>query len=360
MGEAPSTVVVCGRGLGGRAGNPWWIRAAAAGPTRKATMRTTARNVRRLLVLALTACVLTGCGTASSPRTPPGAVRVDNCGRTVTIEEPPQRVVSLNQHATEILLAIGLGDRLVGTAFPDDHAPPEPVAAEYAKVPLLAEKYPSVERILAAKPDLVIGGYASAFNEAEGRGRASLEAKGIDTLLLSEACTESPVGMRTLLDDIAMFGKVLGLRDGAAELAADVEDRVQAVEQRLSGVRPVDVFVYDSGEKTPLTLGGHGIGNDVLTRAGARNVFADVTDNFATVSWEQVAARAPEAIVLVDYLSGGGSVRDKRAFLEQHPLASQTPAVRHDRYITLDLVQLIEGIRFPGAVEQLARELHGV
>lgn len=65
------------------------------------------------------------------------------------------------------------------------------------------------------------------------------------------------------------------------------------------------------------------------------------------------------AIVLVDYLGGGGSVRDKPAFLEGHPLASQTPVVRHDRYITLELVQLIEGVRFPGAVEHLARALHG-
>ncbi|RCW43620.1 iron complex transport system substrate-binding protein [Halopolyspora algeriensis] len=322
-------------------------------------MRTTARVIRRLLALLLTAGVLVGCGTATSGRVSPDAVRVDNCGRTETFEHPPQRVVSLNQHATEILLAIGLGDRLVGTAFPDDHTPPESVAAEYATVPVLAQKYPSVERILAARPDLVVGGYASAFSKAEGRGRASLEAKGIDTLLLSESCTQTPAGMHTLLDDIAMFGEVLGLQDGAAELAASIRQRVSAAEQRLSGVRPIDVFVYDSGEKAPLTLGGHGIGNDVLTRAGARNVFADVAEDFATVSWEQVAARAPGTIVLVDYL-GGGSVRDKRAFLEGHPLASRTPAVRHDRYITLDLVQLTEGIRFPGAVEHLAHALHGV
>lgn len=326
-------------------------------------MRGKVRGARRLLPSALAACTLiactlTACGGAAPGSVPPGAVQVDNCGRTSVFEEPPQRVVSLNQHATETLLALGIGDRLVGTAFPDDHRPPESVAAEYAKVPVLAQKYPSAERILAARPDLVVGGYASAFNGSEGRGRASLEAKGIDTLLLSEACAEGPAGMGTLLADIAVFGRVLGLREGAAELAAGIRQRVRAVEQRSAGARPVEVFVYDSGTKAAFTLGGSGVGNDVLTRAGARNVFADVPENFATVSWEQVAARAPEVIVLVDYLAGE-SVRDKRAFLESHPLVSQTPAVRHDRYVTLDLVQLIEGIRFPGAVEHLAHELHG-
>ncbi|GAA2783315.1 ABC transporter substrate-binding protein [Saccharopolyspora taberi] len=309
--------------------------------------------MRRLLVV-LTVLFLTGCGTAAPPAT---GMRIDNCGRTQVFPAPPKRVVSLNQHATEILLALGLGDRLVGTAYPDDNEPPESVAADYAAVPLLADRYPSVERILEAEPDLVVGGYSSAFDEAEGRSRESLERKGIPTLLLSESCAERPAGMRTLTDDIAMFGEVLGLQERAGELSAEIEGRVRAVEQRLANVPPVDVFVYDSGEQAAFTLGGQGVGNDALARAGARNVFADVPEAFADVSWEQVAARAPKAVVLVDYLAA--PVGPKRAYLEGHPMAAGTPAVRAGRYSTIPLVELTESIRFPDAVERLARELHG-
>ncbi|MGW1679788.1 ABC transporter substrate-binding protein [Saccharopolyspora sp. NPDC002376] len=310
--------------------------------------------MRRTFALFLAALFLAGCSSAEPQA---NGLRVENCGSVETFANPPKRVVSLNQHATEILLALGLGDRLVGTAFPDDHVPPPEVAAGYAEVPLLADRYPSYERILEAEPDLVVGGYASAFDEAEGRGREAFEKNGINTLLLSESCASEPSGMDTLLDDISMFGEALGLQDNARKLNDDIKGRVQAVEQRLEDVQPVDVFVYDSGEQTAFTLGGNGVGNDALRRAGGHNIFGDVPKAFEDVSWEQVAARNPQAVVLVAYL--GAPVQNKQSYLEGHPLVSGTPAVRDRRFSTIPLVELTEGIRFPAAVERLARDLHG-
>ncbi|MEU6269860.1 ABC transporter substrate-binding protein [Saccharopolyspora shandongensis] len=310
--------------------------------------------MRRLFVLVLVALSLAGCANAEPQA---DGLRIENCGNTEVFPEPPKRVVSLNQHATEILLALGLGDRLVGTAYPDDLAPPASVAATYARVPLLADQYPSYERILEAEPDLVVGGYSSAFDETEGRSRKTFEDNGIRTLLLSESCATNPAGMDTLLSDIAMFGEVLGLQENARQVASGIQQRVRAVEERLAGAEPVDVFVYDSGEQAAFTLGGYGVGNDALRRAGGRNVFGDVPKVFADVSWEQVAARAPRAIVLVDYLAA--PVQSKQAYLTGHPLAAGTPAVREQRFSTIPLVELTEGIRFPDAVERLARDLHG-
>lgn len=311
--------------------------------------------MRSTPVLLLIAILLAGC--ASPPPQPRDGVRVDNCGSAQTIERAPQRVVSLNQHVTEVLLAMGLGDRLVGTAYPDDHEPPEQVAEQYHQVPLLAEEYPSFEQVLAADPDLVVGGYASAFDDTAGLGRQTLADSGIPTLLLSEACAEQPAGMDTLLSDIRMFGEVLGLGPEAERLSAEITGRVRAVEQRIAGRDPVEVFVFDSGQQAPMTLGRDGVGNDALRRAGGANVFGDTPGGFPDVSWEQVAAREPEAIVLVDYL--GAPVEDKRDQLRGHPLAGKTPAAREDRFSTIPLVELTEGIRFPDAVERLAADLHG-
>ncbi|MBE9374018.1 ABC transporter substrate-binding protein [Saccharopolyspora sp. HNM0983] len=311
--------------------------------------------MRSTPVLLLIPLLLAGC--AGPPQPPPDGTRVANCGTEQIIERAPQRVVSLNQHATELLLALGLGDRLVGTAYPDDHEPPEQVAEQYRRVPLLAEKYPSFEQVLAADPDLVVGGYASAFDDTRGAGRQALADSGIPTLLLSESCADGPAGMDTLLADIRLFGEVLDLGAEAERLAAQITGRVRAVEQRIAGREPVDVFVYDSGEPAAMTLGRDGVGNDALRRAGGANVFGDVPGGFPDVSWEQVAAREPAAIVLVDYL--GAPVGTKRDHLRGHPLVGRTPAARADRFSTIPLVELTEGIRFPDAVERLAADLHG-
>ncbi|MHA6798224.1 ABC transporter substrate-binding protein [Bounagaea algeriensis] len=313
--------------------------------------------MRALLALLAVGLLATGCSTPTEDVASREGERIDNCGRTEIFDEPPQRVLSLNQHATEILVALGLGDRIVGTAFPDDREPPPRIADEYAEIPVVAQKYPSAEQILRLEPDLVVGGYASAFDDTEGRGRDALEELGIPTLLLSESCVQHPAGMDTLLDDIRMFGRVLDLQDSAARLATDIRERVRAVQRRVADEDPVDVFVYDSGEQAPMTLGGRGVGNDAINRAGGRNVFADVPQAFGDVSWEQVAAREPDAIVLVDYL--GQPVEGKRSYLAGHPLAGHTPAVRADRFSTIPLVELTEGIRFPEAVERLAADLHG-
>ncbi len=148
--------------------------------------------------------------------------------------------------------------------------------------------------------------------------------------------------MDTLLTDIAMFGEVLGLPENARRVTADIEGRVRAVKQRLAGTAPVDVFVYDSGEQAAFTLGGNGVGHDAQRRAGARNVFGDVPDVFADVGWEDVAARAPQAIVLVDYLAA--PIQNKLEYLTGHPLVAGTPAVRDQRFSTIPLVELTEPV----------------
>src|SRR5699024_2642167 len=168
---------------------------------------------------------------------------------------PPQRIVSLNQHATEILVALGLSDRIVGTAYPDDNAPPQELAQEDNDIPLLSQDYPSMERILETEPDLVVGGFSTAFDDTEGRDRDSFEELGIPTMLLSESCAEEPVSMDTLLSDIDKFGKAMDVRDAAERVSTDIKRRVRAVEQRVANEDPVDVFVYDSGEQAPKTLG---------------------------------------------------------------------------------------------------------
>lgn len=291
------------------------------------------RRPHRVLGVLLTCAVaLVSCGSPSVPREahgppPPGfPVTVDNCGVTTTYDRPPERVVTIHQHATEVMLALGLGDRLVGTAYPDNEVLPQHRAALDA-VPKLSDKAPSFEQVLASGPDMVYGGYSSAFEDHKGTSREAYQDAGVRTHLNAENCTDGPIGMDRVYDEIGTIGRVFGVQDRAQRLRQDMRRSLVETTERLRGVDPASVFVYDSGHDTAFTAGGRGIGSEILRQAGGRNAFADVPDVFADVSWEQVMKRSPEAIVLYDY-SGSEPVEAKKQFLLSKPELREVPADR--------------------------------
>ncbi len=100
-------------------------------------------------------------------------VTINNCGLSITYDAPPERAVTMNQAATEIMLALGLEKHMVGTAFMDDKILPE-FADAYAGIPILSEKYPSQEVLLTSEPDFVYGVYRTAFGDEAAGPRAEL------------------------------------------------------------------------------------------------------------------------------------------------------------------------------------------
>ncbi|MEU9849138.1 ABC transporter substrate-binding protein [Streptomyces sp. NPDC047985] len=328
-----------------------------------ARTRRTLRAVAGVVALA-TALLTAGCGADDSPRKPKAGasrvsgfpVAVDNCGVRTTYDEPPSRVVTIHQHPAELLLALGLGDRMVGTAFPDSAVLPE-LRKDFAAVPELAKREPSFETVLDAEPDFVYGGYGSAFAENEGRSRKAFAEAGIDTYLNREYCGKERVTMRDTYDEIRTLGRIFGVPDRASALVADLRARVDRAVAAVGSGPDVPVFVYDSGDKTALTAGGKGLGNDLIGLAGGRNVFADLDDVFGDVSWEQVVARRPEVVVIYDY-AGSGSVEQKKEFLLSQPALADVPAIRNQRFVVLPLTATLVGIRSAYAVDGLARGLH--
>ncbi|MEW2458705.1 ABC transporter substrate-binding protein [Streptomyces albus] len=322
-------------------------------------------SVRRALRMALAPLLLiplAACGgggttsrAADGGHSPAGfPYTVTNCGVRTTFTAPPQRAVTLNQHVTEIMLALGLKDRMAGTAYLDDEILPRYRRA-YRDVKVLAERYPSKETLLAANPDFVYGGYTSAFDKTEGRDRAALKASGITTRLNLEACTKD-AGIGTLHKEIRQVGRVFGVPERAEALIEKQDAQLAATAKRLKGTERTPVFVYDSGDSSAFTAGGAGIGEEILRRAGARNVFADVDKTFADVSWEKVVERKPHTIVIYDY--GGTTVAQKKKRLLDDPALADVPAVKHKRFAVLPLSSAVLGPRVPDAVDALARQLH--
>ncbi|WP_326705620.1 ABC transporter substrate-binding protein [Streptomyces cyaneofuscatus] len=312
-----------------------------------------------LLPLALTACSTPEgdepTGDKAAAKSDGFPYTVTNCGVTTTYKAPPKRVVTMNQHVTEIMLELGLTKSLVGTAYLDDKVLPK-YAKDYASVPVIAKEYPSYEQVLATNPDFVYGGYSSAFTAGDGRGREAFKKSGIETRLNTESCAKADTPMETLYEEIREVGRTFGVTDRAEAWIKQAKADNAATAKKLKDLKALPVFVYDSGDKTAFTAGGKGIGNELITRAGGTNIFADLDKSFGDASWENVVARKPEAIVIYDY--GSTTVAQKKKRLLDDPALADVPAIKNKRFAVMPLSDAVLGVRVPAAVEKLAAQLH--
>ena len=331
-------------------------RFARAGRRRRA-VRWSAATV----LLALAGCSSGSTGAAARPApAPPAAtftpITVDNCGTKVTVRSAPTRVVTIKSTSTEMLLALGLGDTLVGTAFADGPTPAKYRAAA-AAVPVLSAQVPGKEALLGANPDFVYGGWESNF-AADGAGdRAGLAALGIGTYVSPAACKEpgyqpNPLTFDDVFAEIRQAASLFGVTGRADAL-------VRAQRAELAAVpTPATVTTalwYSSGSDTPYVGAGLGAPQMMMTAAGLTNIFAGVRDTWTSAGWEQIVAADPDVIVLVD--ASWNTAAKKIALLAANPATSQLRAVRERRYLTLPFPAAEAGVRNADAVVSLAKQL---
>ncbi|NHC23597.1 ABC transporter substrate-binding protein [Nocardioides sp. IC4_145] len=313
--------------------------------------------------LVLTTGLLSGCTGApaaesAAPRpTDRFPVTVTSCGHEVTVEEPPTEVVTLNQGATEVVLALGLADQLAGTAYLDDAVPDEWQAA-YDAVPVLSAEYPTNEQLLAARPDFVYASYASAFEPAVAGTQDDLAAAGVGSYLSPFGCPEAGdrpgASFEAVWDEVADVAAALGHPEAAERLRDEQEDELAALRTEATG-DGLKVLWWDGGTKTPNVGAGDGGPQLVLDAVGATNVFGDLPGSWAEGSWEDVLAADPDAIVLVD--AAWDPAEDKRAHLESDPVLSGLTAVREQRYAVVPFSASTAGVRLVDGAASLAEQL---
>jgi iron complex transport system substrate-binding protein len=308
-------------------------------------------------VLAIVVTLAPAAARGAAPATihSVSAVTIENCGVSTTYAEPPRRVVTMNQAATELMLALGLEDRLVGTAFLDDAILPA-FSDAYRKVPVLARGYPAREALIAADPDFVFAAFSSAFTDQGIGPRADL---GVTTYLSPSGCRE-PGGERasiaTLFREIREIGRIFRVSPRAEQLVASYEADLRAIETRIGGVAGAPtVFWYDAG--SPPSAGACcGMPNEILRLVGAENIFSDTPGSWTSVSWDKVIERDPDVIVLVD--APWSSAADKAKRLSAEPAFAGIGAVARHRFITIDFSSTTPGIRTVAAVRRLAEALY--
>jgi len=245
------------------------------------------------------------------------------------------RVVSLHDVTTEIIVALGAVDHLVGVQEPVDLD--GAARAAVAGVPRVAD----LETILVARPDVVVG--LGVVAEQSPELVSALRARGV-TVELADPAT---------LDDVAALVGRTGARLHVADRVAAVAARLQPPPLARSRP-PAPVFVYDCCDP-PFTAGGRTVLTDVIARAGGRNVFADLDADWASVSWEAAAARRPALVVVHDYrYRGQEDVAGKRAALRRIPGLGDVPVVE------LPLRWSLGGLGSVHALARLRTVLEGI
>lgn len=290
----------------------------------------------------------------------PGAttypLTIDNCGTEVTFARRPERILTIKSATTEMLLALGAGGAIIGTAYPDGPAP-EPWTAQAAAIPVLAEKVPSHEVVLAAEPDLVYAGWESNFT-AEGAGeRADLEKLGVRTLVAPSACKAAPYAPKpltfeTVFDEITLVGSVV---DRTPEAAALVTEQRSALDSIEPDDRDLSALWFSSGSDTPYVGGGTGAPQLVMTTAGLTNIGSAIDDAWGPMSWEAVAEADPDVIVLVD--SPWNSAEKKKALLASGAVTRELRAVQNGSYVVVPFPATEAGVRTVAAAAQLATDV---
>ncbi|MGW7428689.1 ABC transporter substrate-binding protein [Streptomyces sp. NPDC054861] len=329
------------------------------------------RHPARLgLALAL-ALATAGCSTARpGPVAPPaaGSAALTSCGRPLSLAEPPQRAVALDQASTETLLELGLQERMAGTANLKTKIPARYRTA-YASVPVIAPKIATGEQLRAAAPDFVVAGSADLLTKDRAGTREELGALKVPTFVSAVDCPQHNPAGRTpfdlLFSDYENLGTVFGVRQRAAALAA--EQRAAVARARgaaadapgaASAERPTVVYLYSVFNGMPYVAGGTGLPSEMSRIVGARNAFDDVEEDWPEVTWEEVAERDPDIIVIGDLSERGrpgDSAAEKRATMTAHPVISRLPAVRDDRIIEVPGIELDPSVRSVHALGLLAR-----
>ncbi len=314
------------------------------------------------VLATLAACVAPGEATTTTASPTAGSttqfqpVTMDNCGTEVTVDTPPQRVVAIKSTSIEMLLALGLEDSMVGTAFADGPVP-DAVADAYDAVPVLSDKVPGQEALLEVEPDFVYAGWESNFS-ADGVGdRATLAGYGIGTYVSPAACKEDgsmpdPLTFDGLFDEIREIASVFDVEDRAEEIIAEQQDQLASVQ---APAEETTALWYSSGTDTPYVGAGIGAPQMMLDAAGLTNIFAGVHDTWTSAGWEQVVAADPDVIVLVD--ATWNTAASKIDLLEANAATSQLTAVREHRYLTIPFPAAEAGVRNADAVVSLSEQL---
>ena len=268
-----------------------------------------------------------------------GATFIDEVGHKVEVKTSPQRIISVAPSVTELLFAIGLGDRIVGVTTYCNY-PPEALKKEK----IGGYVTPSLEKIISLKPDLVIG-------TADGELKAfvkKLAGLGVPIYIIN------PRSIAGVMASIENIGEITFSQKEAKGLGSFLRKKLQFIQEKIHGrtrLRVLHVMAYD-----PLITSGQGtFVNDLITMAGGINIAEGAKGSHPRLSMEEVIVKDPQVILL-------SSMKSRDPLIEQRQWWErwkEVSAVRSRRIhvINADLIHR-PSLRIVDGLEEIARAIH--
>ncbi len=298
---------------------------------------------------------------------------IKSCGLTLKFDQAPKRVVSIGQATTEILLSLGLADRIVGTAVWFGPVLPA-YAAENAGIKRLADNDPSFESVVGQDPDLVAAQYEWHVGAHGSVGtRQQFSDLKIPTYISPSDCVEKDndgggdgvrkqmFSMSIVYGEIHDLARIFDVEARGETLIADLKAREAAakatVAGKASGIPVVFWFSSKDVKGDAFVAGKNGAPAFMMQALGARNVVT-TQNEWPLTNWESIAAADP-AVIVVGQMDRRRFPADdlavKRNFLATDPVVSQLRAVKAGHVVVMDAQDMNPSIRMIDGIEALAK-----
>ncbi len=309
------------------------------------------------LCILLTALFITGCNRSSlAPESKTDGkvydkpLTIDNYGRTITFNQKPQKILTLGPNCTELFVALGLADYVIGNSLNNHSRGPLPeYAEEYNKIPELNYGSATREAVIASGADFIYG-IDWQF------GGDNLDIEELETLANNTTVTRATT-QEEIIKHIDHIGNICAIEDNAKKFVAEQKARIQAVQEKIRGKEPVKVLVYDSGGDGVFTAGGTNFETLLIELAGGKNIFDDIRDKqWTTVSYEEILKRKPDIILIHDY--DVPSLDQKVKDIKNDPVLSKLECVQKERFAYITLESVLPGNRMAYTVEKLAESFY--
>ncbi|HEV7437254.1 MAG TPA: ABC transporter substrate-binding protein [Pseudorhizobium sp.] len=300
---------------------------------------------------------------------------IENCGAQVTFQKAPERAIGLGQNSAEILLMLGLEDRMVGTAFWPSKVMPQ-VEEANAKVKLLTVEFPTFESLLAENPDFVAAALPSLIGPtSKVAKREDFEKVGVPTYLSPSTCLSTDKvqdqygsrdalwSMDLLYKEIDDLSQIFDVADRGQALIEDLKQREAALRSSVAadGKKLSYVFWFSSpAPSADAYLGGkNGASGFIADVLGGVNAI-DAEAEWPTLGWEGIIAANPDVIVVASLDRNRWELdkpEAKIAFLNSDPAVSQMPAVKNKAIVVMDGQAMNPTIRTIFGAEEVAKQL---
>ncbi|MEM7736385.1 MAG: ABC transporter substrate-binding protein [Deinococcota bacterium] len=281
-------------------------------------------------------------------------VTIETCGRSITVDAPPQRVYTTYWNGFDTLARLGLAESVIGNAFHNDYDGGD-LAEQYAQIPNQYQRYPAAEAALVLQPNFVLASYDSFDFPEETLSIEDWTEDGVAVYSMSTECgggdaTQARFDM--FFDDVRNIGIIFDVQTESGALITEMRERLAVIQTATGDADAVSAVITYGGEG-PLNVFTNGVYGNILELAGGQTIFPDEEQTFGGYSLEVIAALEPEAYLIIPW---SDTFENLRSFL--YTTFPSAPATVNDRALLLPDGVTPAGYRTVAAIEQVAQMLH--